>query len=151
MNKKFLLIFVLLCIFFTVGCGKKETSFEKHLISFSYSYGNRSEGLYDYSITLNNDKVIYISSSSDNPYIEKEIEKSILDEIDNIINENDILDWNGYDKYDDLDDEDKLSFSIQIGYDDGSNYNASGYGNYPKHFDKVHKEIITIFNKLNNQ
>ena len=149
MKKAYLLIFLLIGIVFFSGCGKEEVSYEKHLISFSYSYGSINEGISDYSITLNGESVIYLLSTSDD-YIEKELDSSILKDINNIINKYDVSEWDGYNKHDDIEDNDEISFSIQLGFDDGSNYNASGYGNYPKNFDKVHKELINYLNKINN-
>ena len=152
MKMKYLLIIFIICSIFFVGCDKKEIKYEKHLISFLYSYGNIKEGSNDISITYNN-KVIYKSSNSANksPYVEKEIDDSILKQLENIIKKYNVLDWDGFNKYDDIKDNNEIGFSIQIGYDDGSNYNASGYMNYPKNFNKVHKELITLFSQLNNK
>ncbi len=150
MKKNMLFIMILFVSIIVVGCGKKETKYEKHLISFSYSYGNVENGLSDYSITLNEEnKAIYIVSSSTNeiPYTEKEVDKENFGKINKIINDYDVLDWDGFNKIDNEDDE--ICFSIQIGYDDGSNYNASGCGKYPKNFEEAHKALINILNQIN--
>lgn len=146
MRKKYLLIIVLFCAFLTIGCGKKERNYEKHLVSFSYSYGNYKSGLNDYSI-IYDDNIIFTSSSSSNnvPFIEKEVDKDILDKIEKIIKKYNVNDWDGFNKHSDLEDNDEISFSIQLGYDNGDNYSASGYMHYPQNFKKVHNELLNIF------
>ena len=122
MKKKFLIIMVLFISIITIGCGKNKPNYEKHLISFSYSYGTIKEGIYDYSITLEDGLIIYRASASNNefPYTEKKLEKTNIDSIDEVIKEYDVLDWDGFNKHDKVENNDEISFSIQIGYDDGS-------------------------------
>ena len=153
MKRIYIFIILFLCVFITVGCGKKETKYDMHLISFSYSYGNYKEGYTDISIIQNDDTASFILSGSSNKigYIDKEISSIYLNKINDIIKEYEVIDWDGFNKYEDKDNDNEIIFSIHLGYDDGSNYSASGYLNYPKNFDEVHKELLKIFNEIKEQ
>lgn len=152
MKKKYIFVLLLICSLLIVGCGKKEIEYEKHLISFSYDYGNDNQGYHTYNISVNKDNIIY-SLSESTSYVrtlEIEIDESYIDRLDKLINKYDILDWDGFNKQKDDKDSDEIAFSIHIGYDNGDNCSATGYRSYPDNFNKVHKELIKIFNELNN-
>ena len=70
-----------------------------------------------------------------------------MDKLDNLIKENNITDWDGFDKYA-KDIEDGNSFSIQIGYDNGDNYYANGYMIFPDNYNEVHEKIIEFFDSI---
>ena len=142
-------LFVLVVIL--SGCGNKKINYEKHLISFSYSYGNKDMGFNSYYISDDGSKVNYSLTSTSNSVrnINKEIDKEYIKRITNIIDKYDVLDWDGFNKHKE-EESNKIVFSIELGYDNGDNYSASGYMKYPDNFDKVHSEFIKIFNELYN-
>lgn len=150
MKKKILLLIILVIAIMFTGCGKKETKdFEKKLVSFTYSFGKNSSGYNDYSIISSNDVVKFIGRGTKNDFknFEYEIDKSYLDELDSIIQDNKIYEWNGFSK-EGNEVQDGYGFSIQIGYDDGTNYSANGYMMYPDNYDEIHIKIVNYLKDL---
>ena len=149
MNKKLIIILVLFGLFLFTGCEKK-LNYEKHLINLSYSYGDKTSGYIDYNIIVDGDEISYkvYGTLSKSKYITKEIDKTYIDKINKIIEKYDVLDWDGFNKHKDKE-SDEIVFSIHLGYDDGSNYSASGYMSYPDNFKTVHKELLKLFDSLN--
>lgn len=150
MKKRYLFIVLLLSIFLFTSCGKKEpVKYKVHLTGFTYSYGNYTKEYCDYSIISDNKTVTYRAHGKKeySINIDKEIDYSYMDKLDNLIKENNITDWDGFDKYA-KDIEDGNSFSIQIGYDNGDNYYANGYMIFPDNYNEVHEKIIEFFDSI---
>lgn len=147
MKETYIFFLLLICSLLVVGCGKKEIDYEKHLISFSYEYGNKEIGFYNYSISFD-DNIAHYNISSDTTHIEGEIDKEYIDRIEKIINKYEVLDWDGFNKQKENKGDD-IAFSLHIGYDNGNNCSATGYKSYPNNFDKVHKELLKLFNEIN--
>lgn len=75
---------------------------------------------------------------------EFKVDKSVLLEIENILNKYDVISWNGFNKADKnvLDGD---SFSINIKMSDGGKIDASGYMMWPKNYREVKEELDKIF------
>ena len=148
-NKKFLILLIAGVLLF-VGCGKTKEEYNGKVFSFSYSFGSYFDGYCDYNLNLINNVVKYTAycNGNDKSNIEKEVDKSYLDEIEKIIKDNNIADWNEFNKSDD-DILDGYGFSLEIGYSDGKNIIASGYMKYPDNYDEVHQKIVEFLTKLN--
>lgn len=119
---------------------------------FSYSKG--------YAINSN---IIYEINEIDGKYIasikpygvadedkkEVEIMQDTLDQIENILNKYDVVNWNGFHESDKgVLDGDSFSFSLKT---KENQINASGYMSWPTNYRNVRDEIDVIFDELYNK
>ena len=80
---------------------------------------------------------------------EFKVDKSVLLEIENILNKYDVISWNGFNKADKnvLDGD---SFSINIKMSDGGKIDASGYMMWPEGYKEFVSEIDDFFMNIYN-
>ena len=133
------------------GCFKKKIIIND-LKSFHYSY---SVGYYmyanvSYDITIKDDK--YLVKIKDAGMPEEEAREYILNkekikELEEIINDNKVYRWNGFDKSDSSV-MDGNSFSISIWDKNGDNISAHGYMMYPKNYGEITDKIESWFSKI---
>ena len=149
MRRYLLGILVICTIFMMTGCKKEATKNESEIVSFAYFYGSYNEGYYDYKIDGNGDKVKFTGNGLNGVKlnINKTIDRSYLDELATIINENGIYEWNGFSgKASGI--SDGYSFTLEIVYLDGKVFKASGIGKYPKNYDSGHKIMAEFLNSI---
>ena len=135
------LVFILFISIFLVGCGKEV--YTEGISSFKYQFGSYNGGYYYYDISVKDDKVIYKAQGSNGVdlNINKEIDKKYLEELNDILNDNQVNLWDGFDKRDDSI-MDGASFTLEVKYSDGKKLKALGYMKYPKNYDEAHEKIF---------
>ena len=126
--------------------------YDGHIKSFSFGRGYGLGGAVDFIMTKQDDGVLlkcgyYGEASDKNKNIEKTIDSKYLGELEQILSNNNIAEWNGFDESEDgvLD---GSGFTLKIEYDDGSSINAHGYMRYPDNYDKVRDELDAFFKRL---
>ena len=147
---KKILLFIIIPILL-IGCEKKdiEKKLEKEIVYFQYEYGSGEGFYYTYKIENDNNKYIFtkeIFSSNDKSF-KKEIDEKVLEELNKIINDNEIYNWNGFNKSDDrvLD---GSGFTLIIRYNDESLINAHGYMKYPSNYKEAANKLIEFLNNI---
>ena len=151
MKKK--LLFGLAIIFGLVlltGCEKKEdVSVDDEIVSFHYSYGSYNGGYYDYDITTQEDKVRFVAKGTNGVDLDedKEIDKSVLTELSEVVIKNKINDWDGFNESD-KDVQDGYSFTLVIEYESGKTVNASGYHKYPDNYNGAHEKLAKFLKEI---
>ena len=139
---------VLLSIFVLAGCGKPN-KIESDISSFTYEYGSYNNGYYKYTISVEENEVIFTAEGHNgvNLNIDKKIDSSYLNELSNIINDNKIYSWDGFHKGKSgiLD---GYSFVINVDYKNGEKINASGYMKYPDNYDDCHEALVNFLQSI---
>ena len=144
--KKILISMLIIMIIVITGCGKTK-GINSEITSFSYNYGD-FDGFYNYHMTLSKEEVIYIASGSNgvNLNINKTIDKSKLKELAKIINDNNIYEWNGFDKKSNV--TDGYSFELKVYYENGEVIIANGYQEYPDNYNAAHKALTDFLSSI---
>ena len=144
MKKIFIFGLLVISVFLITGCNKSN-EIKSDIVSFKYYYGSGEGSIYEYTLSLKEDKVVFTAKGYNdvNLNIEKEIDKSYLKELANIINENKIYEWNGFNKHN-KDVLDGYGFYLEVNYENGEVIKANGYMEYPKNYDKSDK-VLTAF------
>lgn len=141
-------LLLLITLVLLVGCGNNNKELHD-IVKFHYSKSYGLEGYIDYTISKNDDIVkfekeglIYNNKTSTHEYVnnELEIDKSVLLDIENIINEHKIYTWNGFSKRNNSI-MDGSGFKLIVDYFDGSKIKAEGYMKYPKNYDEGDKAL----------
>ncbi len=149
MKKKTLLFLLLIGSFLVLtGCGGKEEN-TSGITKISYDYGSYHGGYYSYNITVNEDAITFYATGGNGVDLDinKEIEKDKITELEKIIKDNEIYNWDGFDEYD-QDVYDGYGFTLKIEYKDGKKTEAQGYMLYPKNYDEGHKALVNYFESL---
>lgn len=150
-----ILITIILLTIMIIGTGifimnqTNNTREPKEIESFEYNYGSYNGGYRKYKIYMEDSKR-YISANGNNSInfnIEREIDKSVFDDISKIISENKIYNWDGFDKSD-PDILDGYSFKLKLKYIDGEEINAKGYMKYPKNYADGHKNLSDYLERI---
>ena len=104
MKRIFIFSILFVVVLFAISGCKKKVQIESDIISFEYNYGSYNGGYYDYKISVNDDIASFAAKGSNgvNLDIDKEIDMSYLVSLSNIINDNKIYEWNGFNKHDNL-------------------------------------------------
>ncbi len=148
MKNKVLLVMTMLMTIITLTACRKSNS-NADIISFDYSYGSFHSGYHMYSINMKNGEVTFKASGYNGVDLDvnKKIDKSYLERLSQIINDNNINEWNGFDERDEnvLD---GYSFSLRVVYDNGKNITSSGYMKYPKDYKKGHQALVDFLNEI---
>lgn len=140
-------VFLTLCVIFTItGCGKK-TEYTGNIISFKYYYGSYNSGYYEYNINVEDDKVIFIAKGYNGVAlaVNKEIDSDYLKKLSDLINDNKLYEWDGFDRSD-KDILDGYGFTLEVNYNDNTSLKANGYMKYPKNYNEIHP-ILSEFLK----
>ena len=124
-----------------------------NIASFSFGRGYGLGGAVGYTIARKDNnkaslKYEYFGFSSDeDSNFEKDIDAEYLDELADIIKEENIVKWDGFDKSDDgvLD---GSGFSLKIKYDDGKEINAHGYMKFPDNYNEAENRLDAFLEKL---
>ena len=162
MKKTIILILFMLLTALLVGCWTKPEILDiddddeivplsvdmGRLIEFSYSFGSYFSGQWDYHIFEENGRVFINAEGSNGILLDTagEVPESTLDEIMKIIDDNDIMSWNGFAKYN-KNVPDGYGFGLTAEYERGK-LSASGYMRYPRRYDSGHKALADYLEKL---
>jgi len=120
------------------------------IVEFSYSYGSYFGGYNEYNVYTTDEGIVHIDANGLNGsdlHIDKDVDESVLNEIDKIVNEYKIYNWDGFDKSD----EDVLdgdSFEFKVSYENGKTIFAHGYMKYPDNYKEASDALINYFNSL---
>ena len=149
MKKKILVGFLVIVGLLTLtGCGKGK-KIDSEITSFNYNFGSYNGGYYSYTITDDSNKVTYIATGSNGVdlNINKEIDRSYLEQLAKIINDKKIYNWNNFNKKDDgvLD---GYSFGLVVSYKNGERIASNGYMKYPINYKSGHKAIVDFLNTI---
>ena len=141
-----IIVFVCIIIFFYE---KKKNLNIKDIKSlyFSYTEGYSYEANYVYDLKCSDDCKITIKNKGETiddakTYI---LVQSKMSEIENILNKYHVGIWDGFSKSNKhvLDGN---SFEFYLKMKNGKGVSASGYMKWPKDYDRVKKELISVFN-----
>ena len=129
---------------------KPNVSKSNKITSFEYSFGSYFGGYYDYQIYQEGNKYIFIGNGKNGVdlSINETIDRSVLDDIQEIIQKYDVKKWNGFNKSN-RNILDGHSFSLFVRYDDHK-IRAHGYMKYPDNYKLFQEEIIEYFDTLVN-
>ncbi|MCL2818600.1 MAG: hypothetical protein FWD41_02590 [Actinomycetia bacterium] len=147
-----------------VGCNKDGANDEKEgssttgetqqmdgdpdtLVGFSYHFGSYWDGQWDFDITpVEGSEGAYLfrglGSNGVDLDVEETVDQSVLDEIEAIIQEKDIAQWDGFSQRDESI-KDGYGFSFKALYGDGSTIEADGYEVYPSNYKAGHDALKT--------
>jgi len=121
---------------------KNKKSYDGEIVGIEYSYGSYHGGYREYEIYIKNDKTYLVAKGGNgiDLNINKRIDNSVLEDISEIIEDNKIYKWYGFDKSDKhiLD---GYSFSLIVKYKDGKEEKAHGYMKYPSNYEEGHKAL----------
>lgn len=109
---------------------------------FKYFFGSYNGGYYEYEIYKDGDKIIFtaLGINGVDLDVKREVDYSVLYNIQDIIDDNNAFKWNGFNKRD-TDILDGHSFSLLVEYDTDEEIKASGYIKYPKNYQTFEKAI----------
>ena len=159
MKKNIILVVTLLIIVAVIigailflNSKNNEQANSSKMISFEYSSGSYFSGYREYSLVLEDNTVHYTARGLNGVdlNIDKYLNPSAFDKIQEIIVKNNLMDWNEFDNKDSSV-SDGRSFNLTIEYEDGTEINASAYGtkdNFPNNFDTVDTELINCLDNL---
>ncbi len=149
MKKKIIAILLILIMSIgLIGC-KEETKINKEIVNFTYNYGSGEGPYYAIEINKNDDKYIFKLTGHDKEIedVEKEIKKEDIEKLSEIIDKNDIKEWNGFDEskegiYD------GYGFRLEIEYESGEKIKAHGYMEEPENYDEAHRDLTKFLLSL---
>ena len=142
MKKLLASLAILLC----VGCAKEINS---DITSFSYNLDYGLGGYCSYNIDIIEEKVIYKKEciGTTTADLEKEIDKSYLAELKDLINENGIYKWDGFDKNNN-NVMDGSGFTLAVHYANDESISAHGYMRFPSNYSEVKGKLLDFLDKL---
>ena len=151
MRKNILKISLLsfIAFIFVTGCGNKA-KYNGDITSFKYHFGSGEGSIYEYDINVNNGNVMFIAkgyAGARNLNINKQIDGSYLKQLSIIIKDNNIDNWNKFDKSAEglLD---GYSFTLEVHYSDGKVIKAHGYEEYPDNYKSAHKKLSEFLKSI---
>jgi len=118
------------------------------LVDFSYSFGSYFMGDWSYHIYEEGGKVFIAAEGFNGVQLDTiaEVPEGTLGEIMKIIDDYDIMSWNGFAKYD-KNTPDGYGFGLAAEYERGS-LTASGYLRYPRKYESGHEALAEYLEKL---
>ena len=153
---KKILIIILIIVLLLIGGLVLMFSIKKKVdivnitkLHLSYSTSTMMYGNVIYEIELKDNKYnLHIKPNMvpDEDAIETEISKGDMLKIEEILNNNKVYKWDGFQKSDKYV-LDGNSFSFWVYFDDEKDIHASGYMMYPDNYGKVETELENIFKK----
>lgn len=160
MKNKYIILIILLVVILLVTivllCSKLLKKVEiKNIKSFSFSYTTGYAMYSNVIYTLKNDKdktlvSIKPDGISDDEKLELEVDSSFLSDLESILNEYNVGNWNGFDKTDKYV-LDGNSFSLSINMENDKGISAHGYMRWPKDYSLVKEKLNNLFMKVYNQ
>lgn len=147
-KKVFLTLLLTIILIGITGCNSKG-KIDSDIISFKYHYGSYNDYYYEYDINIIDEKVVLNAKGYNavNLNVEKEIDKSYLEELAKIINDNEIYKWNDFDKSD-KNILDGYGFSLEVNYSNDKSLKAHGYMKYPKNYNEGHKVLSEFLEQI---
>ena len=146
-----LIIILLLTISLTILllCNKKQKEKIETLSSFNFFYTNGYAINTDirYEIDCKNKCIAIIKNYGEDESIEVEIDDTTLNKVIDILNNYDVIKWNGF-SGSDKDVLDGDSFSMHFTYNTEKRVSASGYMMWPKNYREVKDELDRIFEEM---
>ena len=158
MKKKMLCGFLVIIVLLFASCAKKDQKTTVlpmpdntgKLVGISYSFGSFNGGYWEYEIVERDGKLYFTAMGSNGVDldIDAKISEKELEKFEKIIEDRDILGWNGFSERDD-DILDGYSFSLSADYED-TTLTASGYEIYPDNYETAHKALFDCFKELSD-
>lgn len=151
-KKKFAFIGVLIilgAVLYLIYINRNNEEKNNEIKSFHYSYGSFLNGYLDYDIREENG-TIFLSASGKNGIdleIDKEVDEKILEDIEKLIEDNHIENWNGFSEVD-HDILDGYSYNLIIKYKNGKKLLATGYMKFPANYEQGHKALTEYLEEL---
>ena len=141
-------VFKIVCFLFIMvilgltGC--KKYNYEGNIVEFMYEYGSFHGGYYQYKITADDENVQMVAKGFNgiDLNIDKTVNKSIIEELEKVIENNHVGRWNGFDKEKDHS-FDGSSFTLEMKYSNGEVIKSHGY-------EKLDKNEILLTYGLNS-
>ncbi len=144
------LIGIVAAIVFLVG-GQAKTR-DGSIVEFSFGHGSGMGGDIEYTLKRQ-DNLALLSINRTGPLfskggdVKKTVDGKYLDRLADIINENEVVKWDGFDRSDNgvLD---GGGFVLKITYDDGKTIEAHGYMMFPDNYDVVSDKFEELFSEI---
>ena len=144
-----ILIVVVIMVILFINTNKKIVLKNTTRFRLFYTNGYMMNADTEYEYVLEDGK--YIMSIK--PYlvdreniISFEVDKSVIEEIETILNKYEVYKWNGFSKSDhNVLDGDSFSFNVKMNDVDIS---ASGYMKYPDNYDNCHKALLNFLESI---
>ncbi len=128
---------------------EKEVEKVNSIESFTFSYTNGYMVNSDvrYSLVCDDECLILIKRFGEENSLEYEADNMFIDRLINLINDNELIKWNGFNKNNEsvLDGD---SFSLNVKYNNGKEIEAYGYMIWPENYKYVKKEIEMLFDSI---
>ena len=148
------LVLIIIVLFILFYKNKKNVNNIEDIkqLHFSYSTGYHHNASIDYEIVCDSECKLYFKDDGVSYEDRKEykIDKDILKEIEDKLNEYEVINWNNYNKSS-QDVLDGNSFSINIKYKDDESISAHGYESWPKNYREVRSYLDNTFSKYINK
>ena len=142
------IILATVMLFAASACAPKVQQEPENLIGFSYSYGGYPGGRWEYNIQEKDGK-LYLTARGWNGVdldVNAEIPLSTLAQLESIIDEYDIVNWDGFDKQDSSV-SDGYMFSLECVYSNRTVV-AKGHMNYPPNYNAAHQALADYLDSL---
>ena len=137
-----IILLILIAVVVIINYSNKRI-FNGQITSFEYSFGSYDEGYKGYKIYSENDTTYFYKSGTDIEEMEGDIEidNSVLTDISNLVKENNLNEWNGFNKrHPEI--LNGYSFGITTKYNDEKELKVYGYEEYPINYQDIHKKIV---------
>lgn len=118
-------------------------------VSYTYSFGSYFGEYNNYSLYTAKDGKVYVTAYS-TQFEEMEpveVPAEILSGLDDVIEQNGVLKWDGFDKSDN-NVMDGYGFSLEVGYENGTSLKASGYMKEPKNYQAGHDAMVEYLESI---
>jgi len=137
-----IVLIILLAILLIFTIYKNTKSYDGEIVGIEYSYGGLSGKYKEYKIYIENGKTYIVGKglSGEKFNINKQVRASVLEDISEIIEDNEIYKWYGFDESAEgvLD---GYSFTLTVKYRDGREERAHGYVKKPDNYKEGHEAL----------
>jgi len=153
MKTRHWLCLLIVCLVLNLSaCTQKPGKIDSEVTAFSYSYGSFFGGYWDYKIVAE-DNQLWLQVTGANRWdldVSAPIDPKHLQEIGELIDQQKIYQWNGFDKSDSQI-MDGSSFTLEVLYENGETLTAHGYMKYPAHYEEGHAALVAYLKALVDQ
>ena len=135
-------------MFFSDRSRKVDKISEINIFHYSYSVGNYYEARVYYELECEDKCILKIKDVgiTEEDALIYDVDKEIIKKLESILNKYKVGSWNGFSKSD-HNVLDGNSFSLYLRMKDDNTVEASGYMRWPKNYEEVKGELISLFDE----
>lgn len=144
-----LLLTLIVFAIFMIFANKNNENYEGKIVRIEYEYGGYPDAIWEHKIYNEGEKTYVDIHARNTVFVDfnKEVDSGILDNITEIVAENKIYEWDGFDKSDRFI-SDGGGFILFVEYDNGETIEAYGHMKYPDNYDRGHKALSEYLESL---